>query len=96
MSKLKKNAFAFILGSTLGIMSFLPVFAAEPGISLHVEATECWECGAWSLFTHRTETVIDEELINGAVYEIVKVTVTSHCDNCHYSDTYTYEYERPE
>lgn len=96
MSKLKKKAFAVILGCMLGIMGCLPVFAAEPGISPYVEATRCWNCNTGTIYTHRTETVIDEELVNGVVCEIVKVTVTSHCYDCGYSDSYTYEYDRPE
>ncbi len=87
MNKLKKKAITIILGSMLSIMSCLPVFAAEPGIEPHVEATECFECGARSLYTHKTEEFQHYEYKDSVLYEVYKITWTDHCDNCGYTNT---------
>lgn len=88
MSRLKKKAFSIILGSMLCIMSCFPVFAAEPGISPHVEAGECPQCGGRSLYTHKTEEdQHHDELIDGVYYHVYKITWTDHCDNCGYTNT---------
>ena len=94
MSKLKKKAFAVILGGALSVMSCLPVFAAEPGISPHYKVALCNQCNSWSFFTNRTEVYKGSERIGGILYKIYNVTV-SHCDNCSYnkSESYT-EYRR--
>ena len=95
MSKLKKKAFAVILGGALSIMSCLPVFAAEPGISPHYKVALCNQCNSWSFFTNRTGIYRCTERIDGILYKIYNVTVESHCDNCSYnkSESYT-EYRR--
>lgn len=96
MSKLKKKAFTIILGSMLCIMSCLPVFAAEPGISPHTEAGECPQCGEKSLYTHRTEVYEHDEYFPDGCYQVYEVTITSHCSNCGYSDSYSYhDHRRP-
>ncbi len=95
MSKLKKKAFAVILGGALSIMSCLPVFAAEPGISPHYKVALCNQCNSWSFFTNRTEVYIGSERIDGITYNIYNVTVESHCDNCSYNKSASYtEYRR--
>lgn len=96
MSKLKKKAFTIILSSMLCIMSCLPVFAAEPGISPHVEATECFECGARDLYTHRAVTGSHLEYFpNGVSYMVYEITVTDHCNSCGYTHEYKYTTHDP-
>ncbi len=95
MSKLKKKAFAVILGGTLSVMSCLPVFAAEPGISPHYKVTICKHCYRGSFFTNRTEVYMGTEMIDGILYKIYNVTVESFCDNCSYNKSESYpEYRR--
>lgn len=95
MSKLKKKAFTIILGSMLCIMSCLPVFAAEPGISPHVEAGECPQCGARSLYTHKTEEYKHREQFPDGYYDIYEITYKDHCDNCGYTHTDVIIVHRP-
>ena len=87
MSKLKKKAFAVILGGALSVMSCLPVFAAEPGISPHYKVTICKLCYRGSFFTDRTEVYMGSEKIDGITYNKYNVTVESHCDNCNYNES---------
>lgn len=96
MNKLKKKVFTIILGSMLCIMSCLPVVAAEPGISPHVESTECFQCGARDLYTHRTEKYEHDERIDGVLYKVYTVTITDHCNSCGYTNVYSYpDHRRP-
>ena len=95
MSKLKQKAFAVILGGTLGIMSFLPVFAAEPEVSPHVEAAVCWVCGAMDLYTYRSEELKHTEQFPDGYYNVYEVTIRDRCYTCGYDHTDIIEVHRP-
>lgn len=90
MSKLKKKAFAVILGGALSVMSCLPVFAAEPGISPHVEATWCKQCYIGTVYRYRTEKYKHDERENGVLVKVYEVTITDECNNCNYRNVYSY------
>ena len=91
MSKLKKKAFAVILGGALSVMSCLPVFAAEPGISPHVESTICGQCRIGTVHRYRTEKYLYDEREDGVLkYKVYQVTITNECNNCTYRNTDTY------
>ena len=96
MSKLKKKAFAVILGGALSVLSCLPVFAAEPGISPHVEATWCKQCYIGTVYRYRTEKYTHQEKIDGILYNVYEVTITSQCNNCNYEHIESYhDHRRP-
>lgn len=88
MSKLKKKAFAVILGGALSVMSCLPVFAAESGISPHVPVAPCPQCYTGTLHKYTTEEYMHDELNNGITKKVYKVTVTDECNSCGYNYAY--------
>ncbi len=94
MSKLKKKAFAVILGGALSVMSCLPVFAAESGISPHVQTAPCNQCRIGTVYKYTTEEYKHDERIDGILYKVYKVTVSSSCNNCNYQNSYSYEDHR--
>ena len=94
MSKLKKKAFAVILGGALSVMSCLPVFAAESGISPHVPVAPCPQCYTGTLYKYTTEKPLYNVTENGVTKTVYEVTVTSECNNCSYRNSSSHKESR--
>lgn len=92
---MKKRVFTIILGSLLSIMNCFSVFAVEPEIAPHYEATPCFVCDRGNVHTERKETNFRIENINGVFYESYDVTITIECDTCDYKVSESYTEHKP-
>lgn len=81
-----KRVFTIILGSLLSIMNCFSVFAVEPEIAPHYEATPCFVCDRGNVHTERKEIYLYREVVDGITYDIYDVTITVECDTCDYKD----------
>lgn len=94
MKNLKKKVAGAILGGAIGVLSCMPVLAAQASASPYVLVRSCQECG-----TGRVTTTTSTELLSEEVYDycehnvpgafdslrMYKVVERSYCDSCTYS-----------